>query len=219
MKKIRVLVCDDHEVLRKGIIQLISLRPNFTVVGEASDGIDAIDLFERANPDIILMDVQMPRMNGIEATEKIRKKNNEVKIIMLTVSDEEEDIFGAIKGGANGYLFKNTNLENLFTCLESAYKGEPQFSCGIANRILQQFSYMFNILQKKREDYNLSQREKEVLQLVAKGKTNQFIADQLFISMHTVKKHLQNILTKLHVNNRAEAAALATKENIIDEKP
>lgn len=218
MDKIRILVCDDHEILRKGIVQLLKLKPDFEVVGEAQNGIEAVQLAELTNPEIILMDIQMPKCNGIEATARIRQKNQKAKIIILTISDEEEDLFNAIRNGANGYLLKNMNLEELFVRILSAYQGNPVFSPGFANKILTQFSQLSNQLEKEKGDnqYELSVREKEVLELVARGKTNKYIAGKLFISEHTVKKHLQHILEKLHVGNRAEAAALAVKEGLVE---
>lgn len=218
MDKIRILVCDDHEILRKGIVQLLKLQSGFEVVGEAADGLESIRLAESVKPDVILMDIQMPGLTGIEATAFIRRHNAKVKIIMLTISDEEEDLFNAIKHGANGYLLKNMNLEQLFAHVKKAYDGEAPFSPGLANKILAQFSQISQKLKdEEKNHYELSVREKEVLQLVALGKTNKMISKKLYISEHTVKKHLQHILEKLHVSNRAEAAALAVRKRIVVE--
>src|SRR5690625_77138 len=218
MSKIRLLVCDDHEILRKGLVQLIKLQSEFELVGEASNGVEAVELSKTTNPDIILMDIQMPEKNGIEATAQIRSLNKKVKIIMLTVSDDEEDLFNAIKNGANGYLLKNMDLDELFSHIRQAYDGETPFSPGLANKILTQFSQMsVKLEENQKNDYDLSDREKEVLELVAQGKTNKTIADELFISEHTVKKHLQRILDKLHVNNRVEAASLAIREKLVND--
>lgn len=216
MHKIRILVCDDHEILRKGIVQLLKLQPGFEVIGEAVDGLEAVNLAKTVKPDVILMDIQMPNCNGIEATACIRQFNRDIKIIMLTVSDEEEDLFEAIKNGANGYLLKNMNLEQLFLYLKRAYEGEPPFSPGLANKILTQFSQISNKINNQTSNqYELSVREREVLELVAKGKTNRYISHELYISEHTVKKHLQHILGKLHVNNRSEAVALAIRKGLL----
>lgn len=217
MTKIRILVCDDHEILLKGIVQLLKLQPSFEVVGEAKDGREACSLSQATKPDIILMDVNMPNCNGIEATAWIRQHNQQVKIIMLTVSDQEDDLFEAIKNGANGYLLKNINTEELFHHVRKVYEGEPAFSPGLANKILAQFSHIAGKLPVDgSRPYELSDRENEVLELVARGKTNKYIADKLYISEHTVKKHLQHILEKLHVNNRAEAAAVAIRKGLVE---
>lgn len=217
MNKVRVLVCDDHDILLRGIVQLLKLQPSFEVVGEARDGREALKLTKEIQPDVILMDVNMPNCSGIEATALIRRLNQDVKIIMLTVSDDQDDLFKAIKNGANGYLLKNTNFDDLIYHVSKVHKGEPAFSPGLANKILVQFSQIANQMgMENSHHYELSEREKEVLELVAKGKTNKYIAHELFISEYTVKKHLQNILEKLHVNNRAEAAAVAIQKGLIE---
>ncbi|MGG5254163.1 response regulator [Neobacillus sp. SM06] len=217
MYKIRILVCDDYDILLKGIVQLLKLEPSFEVVGEARDGIEAIKLTEEIHPDVILMDVNMPNCSGIDAAALIRERNQEVKIIMLTVSDDQDDLFEAIKNGANGYLLKNINFDDLIEHVSNVYKGEPAFSPGLANKILNQFSQIASQIEMEScRQYELSSREKEVLELVTKGKTNKYIARELFISEYTVKKHLQRILEKLHVNNRAEAAAVAVQKGLIE---
>lgn len=219
MDKIRILVCDDHEILRKGIVQLLKLQSGFQVIGEAANGVEVVKMAETLRPDVILMDVQMPEMDGIKAVERIRDKDKAVKIIMLTISDDDEDLFNAIKNGANGYLLKNMNLEELFSHVKKVYDGETPFSPGLANKVLLQFSQMaHSVKEQEKPDYDLTVREKEVLKLVSQGKSNKYIAENLYISEHTVKKHLQHILEKLHVSNRYEAATLAIKEGIVDEE-
>lgn len=217
MNKIRILVCDDHEILLKGIVQLLKLQSSFEVVGEAKDGWEAFSLCLEKQPDIILMDVNMPKCSGIEATASIRQHNLQVKIIMLTISDQDEVLFEAIKNGANGYLLKNINTEELFHNVKKVYGGEPAFSPGLANKVLSQFTQYSGKLLQGEENHHLelSNREKEVLELVARGKTNKYISGTLCISEHTVKKHLQHILEKLHVNNRAEAAAVAIRKGLV----
>lgn len=219
MDKIRILVCDDHEILRKGIVQLLKLQSGFEVVGEATNGVEAIKIVGESSPDVILMDVQMPEMDGIEAVKKIRDKSEDIKIIMLTISDDDDDLFDAIKNGANGYLLKNMNLEELFAYIRKVVDGEAPFSPGLANKVLMQFSQMAkSIKNEEKSDYELTMREKEVLKLVASGKPNKSIGEMLYISEHTVKKHLQHILEKLHVTNRYEAATLAIKEGLVDDE-
>ncbi|MGM7680958.1 response regulator [Cytobacillus sp. Hm23] len=215
MKKIKILVCDDYEVLRKGLVQLLHIQPEFEVVGEAGDGLEVISLTRKLNPDVILMDIQMPEKNGIEASKQIRTFNSNVRIIMLTISDEEHDLFNAIKNGANGYLLKNLNMEELFSYIKSAYEGYPPFTKGLADKILQEFSIISTKVEASSEINNLSDREKEILELVSKGYTNKDIGNFLYISPHTVKKHLQNVLAKLHVTNRAQAVAKAAQAGIL----
>lgn len=130
MGKINILVCDDHEILRKGIVQLLNLQRDFEVIGEATNGLEAVDLTEELKPDIVLMDIQMPNCDGLEAVKKIRDNNGNVKIIMLTVSDEESDLFTSIKYGANGYLLKNMNLDELFSHINAVLEGEAFFRRG-----------------------------------------------------------------------------------------
>lgn len=216
MKKIQVMVCDDHEILRKGMTQLLKLQNDFEVIGEATNGKEAVQQINQLNPDIVLMDINMPKLNGIETTALIRKSNQTVKIIMLTISDDDEDLFKAIKSGANGYLLKNMNLEELFVNMRRVYEGTPTFSPSLATKILEQFA-VNNRQSQQKVEYNLSQREKQILELVALGKTNQHIADTLFLSIHTVKKHIQHILEKLHVNNRAEATSFALRRGLLND--
>lgn len=220
MDKIRILVCDDHEILRKGIVQLLKLQPGFLVLGEATNGIEIVKMADELHPDVILMDVQMPEMDGIEAVARIRQKDKAVKIIMLTISDDDDDLFNSIKSGANGYLLKNMNLEELFSHITRVYDGEAPFSPGLANKVLLQFSKMAKgeKEQQRRNEYDLTVREKEVLKLVAQGKSNKYIGENLYISEHTVKKHLQHILEKLHVTNRYEAATMAIEKGLVGEE-
>ncbi|WP_079478265.1 response regulator [Halobacillus salinus] len=218
MNTINILVCDDHEILRKGIVELLNLQEGMKVVAEASNGVEAVELTNEKAPDVVLMDIQMPQSDGLQAVKEIRLKNKEVKIIMLTVSDEETDLYTSIKYGANGYLLKNMNLEELFTHIHGVLRGEASFSPGLANKLLHEFKNMAEQLHNQKADqYNLSERELEVLELVVKGYSNEEIGKELFISQHTVKKHLGNILQKLHVKNRYQAATFALKEGIIEE--
>lgn len=197
---LRVLVVDDSPLFRKGLISLLSNYPDIQVVGEAGNGREALEKARETLPDAILMDVIMPQMDGLEATRLIKEEMPSIKVVMLTVSESEENLFQAIKRGAQGYLLKNVEAEELVRVLRGLAQGEAYVAPGIAAKILQEFT---------RPSYtadHLSTREKEVLHLVTQGKTNKEIAQSLSIADSTVKNHLRNIMEKLHVRNRLEAA-------------
>ena len=212
MEPQKILLVDDHALFRKGLASLLAGRPNLRVVGTASDGFEAIELARQTMPDIILMDVHMPRCTGPEATRAIKRELPHVKIVMLTVSEEDKDLFEAIKSGAQGYLLKNLEPEQLFAILEQTQKGEPALSLPMMSRILEEFQRSDEPQPVQAE---LTERELEVLQLVARGDSNTEIANTLVISENTVKMHLRNILDKLHLRNRIEAAVYAVREGIV----
>ncbi len=220
MEPMRVLLVDDHALFRKGLASLIGPLEDMEVVGEAGDGREALERARELMPDLILMDIQMPGWDGLKATQLIKEEMPYVKIVMLTISDEDKDLFEAIKSGAQGYLLKNIEPEELFELLRGVYRGEAPISGLTAARILDEFARL-----AEKETWvpiagnNLTPREKEVLQLVAQGATNKEIASQLFIAENTVKNHLRNILAKLHVQNRVQAAAYARREGLIRGSP
>ncbi len=214
---IKVLLVDDHALVRKSLANLMAEEEGFQVVGSAGNALEALDLAREAQPDIILMDVNMPGCDGLHATRLIKKAIPEINIIMLTVSDDDENLFDAIKAGARGYLLKNIEPDELFDYLRRAYRGEAVFSGRIASRILDEFAKRDNAIQESSSGQELTPREKEVLSLVAKGYTNRDIADTLKISENTVKKHLSNIMEKLHLENRVQAAAYALQEGLVRE--
>ena len=220
MEPIRVLLVDDHALFRKGLASLIEPLEDMEVVGEAGDGREALERARELMPDLILMDIQMPGWDGLKATQLIKEEMPYVKIVMLTVSDDDKDLFEAIKQGAQGYLLKNLSPEELFELLRGVYRGEAPISHLTAARILDEFA---RLAQKETwvpiAGNNITPREKEVLQLVAQGATNKEIASQLFIAENTVKNHLRNILAKLHVQNRVQAAAYARREGLIRGSP
>lgn len=218
MEPLRVLLVDDHTLFREGIVSLLRTRLDIIqVVGEAEDGLEAIEKAKQLMPDLILMDIAMPRCNGLEATQLIKGEMPYVKIVMLTVSDHESDLFEAIKVGAQGYLLKNLDADQLFEMLEGVSHGEAPISRVTAAKILTEFG------QRSREDgaqdvmakTRLTQREKEVLKLVVEGATNKDIASTLFVTESTVKNHLRNILEKLHVQNRVQAAVYAVRKGLV----
>jgi two-component system NarL family response regulator len=220
---IKVLVVDDHTLFRKGIINLLQERPGIDVVGEAKDGREGIALAKQLRPDVILMDVQMPGCNGIEATEAIRRELPDARIIMLTVSEQDEDLFSAIKAGARGYLLKSVEPDHLLKAIDLLMKGEAVIPHSMASKLLTEFSAIANKPETKTDQSDqyqlLTNREKEILQTLANGASNKEIANALNISEHTVKIHLKNILKKLQVNNRIQAAVYAHRQGLVASPP
>jgi DNA-binding NarL/FixJ family response regulator len=215
---LRVLLVDDHILFRKGVEAVLASRPGVEVVGEASDGLEAISLAREAMPDIILMDIAMPNCNGLQATRQIKREMPHVQIVMLTVSDHDEDLFEAIKCGAQGYLIKDLKATQLFNALEAIARGEAPLSSAIAAKILQEFRRPA-AEQRQEQDVTdlLSPREIEVLELVVEGRSNSEIATALVISESTVKNHLRNILEKLHLRNRIQAAVYAVRRGLVSD--
>ena len=216
---VRVLLVDDHVLFRKGISSMMASQLDLEVVGEASDGSEALEKARDLMPDIILMDINMPHCDGLEATRLIKDELPYVKIVILTVSDDEQNLFEAIKSGAMGYLLKNLEPEELFDLVRGVYRGEAAISRNTATKILSELSRQ---AQRDQEPVIsaktvLTEREKEVLQLVITGATNKEIATALYISENTVKNHLCNILDKLHLQNRIQAAAYALREGLIND--
>ena len=216
VEPMRVLLVDDHALFRKGLASLIDTLEDMEVVGEAGGGREALERARELMPDLILMDIQMPGWNGLKAARLIKEEMPYVKIVMLTISDKEEDLFEAIKNGAEGYLLKDIEPEELIGLLRGVYRGEAPISRQTAAAILGEFA---RLAQKETwvpiAGDGITPREREVLQLVAQGATNKKIASQLFIAENTVKNHLRNILAKLHLENRVQAAAYALREGLI----
>lgn len=216
-ERIKVLVVDDHTIFRHGLMALLSSEEQLRVVGQASGGEEAIRKARELNPDIILMDVQMPGCNGIEATRSIRDNQFSGGILVLTVSDKDDDLFAAIKAGANGYLLKNAEPEELTYAITHVAQGEAIISPVMATKLLGEFK---TITGKKaprsaQPDTSLSPREEEVLRLVAQGASNRDIASALFITENTVKCHMRNIMGKLHLKNRYQAVAYAARQGLL----
>lgn len=207
-KSARVLIVDDHALFRDGIASLLRAR-GYEVVGEASNGLEAVQKARQLRPDLILMDICMPRMGGLEATRIIKAELPEVRVVILTVSEDEENLFEAIKSGAQGYLLKKLKSEVFFDLIGGVTEGEAPISPRMAAKMLEEFSQLGRAKAKAESGQNLTDREEEVLRLVAQGKTNKEIASHLVISESTVKYHLRNILDKLHLSNRAQVMAYA----------
>ena len=218
MEPVRVLVADDHALFRRGIVAVLANQNNISVVGEAVNGLEAIDKAEALVPDVIVMDLNMPQCSGLEATQALQAKMPQVSILVLTVSDNEADLFHAIKFGATGYILKNTEPEELVQAIHHIAQGGVIVSPMMAAKLLTEFRSLGTDAMAKKtaeEEDNLSPREDEVLRLVSQGATNKEIADSLFISENTVKTHLRNIMDKLHLANRSQAAAYAVKRGLV----
>jgi DNA-binding NarL/FixJ family response regulator len=211
MSSIRLVVVDDHVLFRRGLISLLEEMPNFQVIGEASNGQEALQLIEKVQPDIVLLDINMPVMNGIEALENIRKLYPAQKVLMLTISQNDDDLIGAIIAGANGYLLKNTEPENLRVTILQVIAGNSVLSPEVTAKVMQAVRHS----QSEHGHSLLSDREVEVLKCLARGQTTSQIAGVLFISDNTVKTHIRHILEKMEVNNRAEAVARAGQMDLI----
>lgn len=218
MDKLRILLVDDHILFRKGVATVIAARPDMEIVGEASDGLDAVTRAQETLPDVILMDINMPRCGGLEATRLIKREMPHVHIIMLTVSGEDAHLFAAIKSGAEGYLTKDLEPQLLFDKLEGIRRGEAPISGQLAAKILQEFrAPNATIAETAEAKDELTARETQILELVAEGASNKEIADRLFIAENTVKIHLRNILEKLHLQNRIQAAVYAVRQGLARE--
>lgn len=215
---IRVLIADDQAVFRRGLYVVLGTEDDIDVVAEAEDGEEAVARAEETAPDVVLMDVRMPRVNGIEAARRIRETLPSTKILMLTVSDEEEDLFEAIKAGANGYLLKEISVEEVASAIHSVMAGESRISPSMAAKLLSEFTSLAKVAQEKENlpAPVLTARELEVLKLVARGMSNKDVADELYISENTVKNHVRNILEKLHLHSRMEAVMYAVRKRLLD---
>lgn len=211
MNRVRVVVVDDHALFRRGLISLLEEMPELHVVGEAANGQDALSIIERVKPDVVLLDINMPILDGIQTLGAIRKKDVSQKVLMLTISQNDDDLISAIVAGANGYALKNTEPETLKNTILQVYAGNSVLSPEVTARVLQAVRRS----QAERNRGLLSEREVEVLKCLARGQTTSQIASVLFISENTVKTHIRHILEKMEVNNRAEAVARAAQMDLL----
>ncbi len=218
VEPIRVLVVDDHALFRRGLQMVLEQEPDIEVVEEASDGAEAIAKATEKLPDIVLMDVRMPRRGGIDACTAIHETVPSAKIIMLTISDEEADLYDAIKAGAMGYLLKEISIEEVAAAIRAVHGGQSLISPSMASKLLTEFASMIRKTDDRQQvpTPRLTDREMEVLKLVAKGMNNRDIAKQLFISENTVKNHIRNILEKLQLHSRMEAVVYAVREKLLE---
>jgi NarL family two-component system response regulator LiaR len=208
---IRVLVVDDHAIVRKGIRALLSREHEIEVIGEAADGEEAIDQAQSLRPDVILMDLVMPKLDGIEAIRQIVARQSTTRILVLTSFAADDKVFPAIKVGALGYLLKDSGPDELVQAIHHVHRGEPSLDPSIARKLLQELSHPPKIAPTTEP---LTERELDVLRLVAQGKSNREIAEQLVITEMTVRTHVSNILSKLHLASRTQAALYALKEGL-----
>ncbi|WP_242494782.1 response regulator [Nocardioides zhouii] len=216
VEPVRVLVVDDQELFRRGLIMLLSGDTDIEVVGEASDGITATELAVKTAPDVILLDVRMPRRTGVEACRGIKEAVPSAKIIMLTVSDEEADLYESVKNGASGYLLKDSSIEEVAQAIRVVNEGQSLISPSMAVKLIDEFKQMSKPEREQGPALRLTERELEVLRLVAKGLNNREVAKELFISENTVKNHVRNILEKLQLHSRMEAVMYAMREKLLD---
>jgi NarL family two-component system response regulator LiaR len=206
------MIVDDHAIVRQGLRTYLQLQPDIEVVGEAPNGKEAIALVADTLPDIVLMDLVMPVMDGVEATRAVRSLSPNTRVIVLTSFSEDEKVFASIKAGAQGYLMKDVHPTDLVQALRSVNKGEAQLDPEIARKVMQEFANPAPTTPK----HDLTERELEVLRLIAQGKSNKDISEELVLSEKTVKTHVSNILQKLHLSDRTQAAVYALRQKIVD---
>ena len=215
-ENIRILIADDHAIVREGQRALIDTEPGLELVGEAADGLEAVEMARSLEPDVIMIDLIMPRMGGIEAIEQIKSQNSEVGILVLTSFAEDEKVYSAIKAGALGYRLKDASPQELLTAIREVYRGEPSMDPAIAQKLMRELQRSSHLPPTEEP---LTEREVDVLKLVAQGKPNQEIAETLVISERTARTHVSNILNKLHLANRTQAALYALREGLADLDP
>jgi len=201
---IRVLIVDDHSVVRRGLAAIIDMEEDAIVVGQAGDGAEAIELWRSLKPDVVLMDLRMPRMEGVEAIRRIRAEDGEAGIIVLTTFDHDEDIYAGLRAGAKAYLLKDVEPEELFRCIRSVHAGEAYLQPKVAAKLAQRM-----------QEEPLTEREEQILKLLADGKSNRAIGQVLHITESTVKSHMKSLFVKLDVTSRAEAIGLAARRGLV----
>ncbi len=212
---IRVLICDDQDIVREGLRAILSTAPNIEVIGVASDGAEAVEAVEKSAPDVVLMDLNMPGVNGIQATRLIREKYSQVRVLALTTYDADEWVFDAIRAGASGYLLKGTPREGLVQAIEGTARGETYVDPSVAGKLFTHVAGT-NVAHDTTVAATLSPREREILRLVANGRSNTEIAAALFLSEGTVRNYVSSIFAKLGVSDRTQAAVIALRHGLGD---
>jgi DNA-binding NarL/FixJ family response regulator len=201
---IRVLIVDDHSVVRRGLAAIIDMEDDAVVVGQAGDGAEAIELWRKLQPDVVLMDLRMPGMEGVEAIRRIRSEDDQAGIIVLTTFDHDEDIYAGLRAGAKAYLLKDVEPEELFRCIRAVRAGEAYLQPKVAAKLAQRV-----------QEEPLTEREEQILKLLAEGKSNRGLGQVLHITESTVKSHMKSLFVKLDVTSRAEAIALAARRGLV----
>jgi NarL family two-component system response regulator LiaR len=212
-QEIGILIVDDHAVVRQGLRAYLATRPHLSILGEASSGQEAIRMVGELVPDVVLMDLVMPGMGGVEATREIKRISPRTQVLVLTSYHDDEHIFPALRAGATSYLLKDVEMETLADAILKAARGEPSLHPHVASRVIQEMHGAHTAAQHAFDD--LTEREMEVLKLIANGLSNTQIAEQLVISEYTVKGHVSNILSKLHLADRTQAAVLAWQQGVV----
>jgi DNA-binding NarL/FixJ family response regulator len=212
MSAIKVLIVDDHNLVREGLKAVFDQGNEVEVVGEAGSGEEALEMVDKAKPDVVLMDISMPGMNGIQATKLIREKYPDAKVVMLTMLDQEGYVYEAVKAGATGYMLKNTSSDDLVNAIQTVFEGKALLHPDATAQLLKEF---VTLADNKAKDYGLSSREMEVLQLLSEGNTNKEIAKALWISEQTVKTHVAHIFDKLGTSDRTETVATALRNGLV----
>lgn len=229
MKKTRILIIDDHQLYREGIKRILEFEESFEVVGEGEDGTEALELVERYNPDVVIMDINMPNMNGVEATKQLIQTYPETKVIILSIHDDESYVSHAVKTGADGYLLKEMDVDELIEAVKVVAEGGSYLHPKVTHNLVKEYRRLAETVtnpganhsyprkyEVRRPYHILTRRECEVLQLLAEGKSNKKIGEALFISEKTVKNHVSNILQKMNCNDRTQAVVEAIKKGWVD---
>jgi DNA-binding NarL/FixJ family response regulator len=214
-EKYRIVIAEDHTILREGLKSLLSSSPDFMIVGEAGDGREAIDLVDRLKPDLVLTDLSMPRMNGMEAIREIKRRSPVTRLIVLTVHNTEEYILATLKAGADGYVLKDATHSELVMAIRSVLQGKSYLSPGISEQLIEGYLEGKKNLPPASPWESLTQREREILKLIAEGYRNKEIADFLYISVKTVEKHRANLMQKLDLHNTSALTAYAMEKGLI----
>lgn len=215
MSETRVLLADDHNVLRQGMAQVLNAQSDMSVVGQARNGVEAVALASKLQPDVVLMDINMPEMDGVEAARRISSQQPKIGVIILTMYRRDEYVFEAIKAGASGYLLKEVELDELLASIRAVAQGEAVIDSAIAGRVLAELRQPQTA--KQAVESELAERDLEILRLLAQGSTNQEIADQLIIAEKTVRNRLSLLFRRLHLENRTQAAIYALREGLLEE--
>jgi DNA-binding NarL/FixJ family response regulator len=218
-QEIKLVLADDHAVVRSGTRELLEQQPDLMIIGEASDGEEAVRLAQELEPDVVIMDIRMPKLNGIEATRRIKSQKPGVRILVLTAHDDDEYVFALLQAGANGYLLKTAEIDELVRAIRTVASGQPALAPEVTGKVMAQFTSgrgLPEVITDNHETYDgLTDRELGILRLVGKGMSNKQIGKELFISDRTVQAHLSNIFSKLGVNSRTEAVMHAVRRGWI----